>query len=424
MEIKDFKNIVGEAKEGEVATIRFFGLITEDMTNQFNREFDYLETCVRPKLIKILINSEGGSVLHGMTSYSTIQNSKIPTECIIEGMAASMASIIWAAGDRSVMRDYSILMIHNPFLPSNPDASSSDLVLAFIKQIKTIYRKRFGLKVEHIESIMKGEAGKDGTFFDAGQAVKAGIIPPENVLHTSKQLIEKVKNELSILTEASDIQSMMSRISMEAETLNIENKPNDESSTNLNKIQKQNKMDTNEQKTPSSEYAAVAATLGLKDNYEVKDVMARISELMGVEAKLTETQKDLKDAQTVIAGRDATILNLQKDKDNLTATVKTYQDKEADEQKVRIEQLVEAAITEGKIENESKDKWIEMAQSNYSLAEGILASIPVREQISKEISKDPENVQAAANAAKTVEEKMADKVQSVVGKDFEFQSLK
>ena len=65
-----------------------------------------------------------------------------------------------------------------------------------------------------------------------------------------------------------------------------------------------------------------------------------------------------------------------------------------------------------------------MAQSNYSLAEGILASIPVREQISKEISKDPENVQAAANAAKTVEEKMADKVQSVVGKDFEFQSLK
>lgn len=26
MEIKDFKNIVGEAKEGEVATIRFFGL--------------------------------------------------------------------------------------------------------------------------------------------------------------------------------------------------------------------------------------------------------------------------------------------------------------------------------------------------------------------------------------------------------------
>ncbi|MCS2956905.1 hypothetical protein NXX53_06395 [Bacteroides salyersiae] len=229
---------------------------------------------------------------------------------------------------------------------------------------------------------------------------------------------------MSILTEASDIQSMMSRISMEAETLNIENKPNDESSTNLNKIQKQNKMNTNEQKTPSSEYAAVAATLGLKDNYEVKDVMARISELMGVEAKLTETQKDLKDAQTVIAGRDATILNLQKDKDNLTATVKTYQDKEADEQKVRIEQLVEAAITEGKIENESKDKWIEMAQSNYSLAEGILASIPVREQISKEISKDPENVQAAANAAKTVEEKMADKVQSVVGKDFEFQSLK
>lgn len=422
MDIKDFKNIIGEVKEGEVACIRFFGLITDEMTAQFNREFDFLETVVRPKLIRVLINSEGGSVLHGMTSYSTIQNSKIPTECVIEGMAASMASIIWAAGERSLMRDYSILMIHNPFLPSDPEASSSDLVLAFIKQIKTIYRKRFGLKADHIESIMKGEAGKDGTFFDANQAVKAGIIPAENIIHTSKQLVDKVKNELVELTKTSDIQHMMSLISMEAAQLNTENKLNEETDPTLKK--KENTMNTNDVKTPSTEYAAVAATLGMKDNYEVKDVMARISELMGVEAKLIETKQELKDAQTIIAGKDATIGNLQKDKDDLSATLKTYQDKEAEEAKTRIDNLVEAAITEGKIGADSKEKWVEMAQSNYSLAEGILASIPARDQISKEIAKDPDNVQAAAEAAKTADEKMTEKVQAVVGKEFEFRSLK
>ena len=115
MDISQLKLIVGEAKEGEVATIRLFGRISEEVTSQFNAEFDFLESCVCPKLIRVLINSEGGSVLYGMSTYSTIQNSSVPTECIIEGMAASMGSVIWAAGTKSLMRDYSILMIHNPF---------------------------------------------------------------------------------------------------------------------------------------------------------------------------------------------------------------------------------------------------------------------------------------------------------------------
>ena len=73
MDTEKFKNIVGEAKNGGIATIRFFGKVTEDSTTQFNYEFDYLENVVRPSLIRVLINSEGGSVLYGMGTYSTIQ---------------------------------------------------------------------------------------------------------------------------------------------------------------------------------------------------------------------------------------------------------------------------------------------------------------------------------------------------------------
>lgn len=187
MDTEKFKNIVGEAKNGGIATIRFFGKVTEDSTTQFNYEFDYLENVVRPSLIRVLINSEGGSVLYGMGTYSTIQNSTVPTECIIEGMAASMGSIIWAAGNKSLMRDYSILMIHNPFQPDGEEEKEpSELVKAFTKQIETIYRKRFGLKAELVRAIMDGAAEKDGTFFDAAGAVRAGIIPAESVLHTSK----------------------------------------------------------------------------------------------------------------------------------------------------------------------------------------------------------------------------------------------
>lgn len=56
------------------------------------KEFDYLENEVRPSCIRILINSEGGSVLYGMLIYSTIHNFKIDTECIIESIVSQAAS--------------------------------------------------------------------------------------------------------------------------------------------------------------------------------------------------------------------------------------------------------------------------------------------------------------------------------------------
>ena len=46
----------------------------------------------------------------------------------------------------------------------------------------------------------------------------------------------------------------------------------------------------NEGKTIGFEIGAVAASLGMTGTFEVKDVMARISDLLAVEAKLTTTQ--------------------------------------------------------------------------------------------------------------------------------------
>lgn len=419
MNTEKFKNIVGEATNGGVATIRFFGKVTEESTTQFNHEFDYLENVVRPSLIRVLINSEGGSVLYGMGTYSTIQNSKVPTECIIEGMAASMGSIIWAAGGRSLMRDYSILMIHNPFQPTDGDEKEvSDLVKAFTKQIETIYRKRFGLKAELVRAIMDGAADRDGTFFDAAGAVRSGIIPADCVLHTSKQLCERVKNELSGIEDVTRMQAVMAAINA---SLSLEevNKLFPSEVPNLPEIKHMNT-----EKTNSPEYAAVVATLGLQDNDEVKDVLARLNVLVSVEAKLKETEKSLADAQTVIAGKDATITNLQNDLSTATTSLMAYQEKEASEKQAKNEAMIEAAIIAGKITRESKEGWMAMAGDNPELVERTLASIPEREQISKEIAKDPANIQAAAEALKTAEDKIAEKVTQVVGENFEFKKIR
>lgn len=423
MTINDLKYVVGEAKAGDIATIRFSGKVTEDSTAQFNREFEFLENVICPRLIRVLINSEGGSVLYGMSTYSTIQNSTVETECVIEGMAASMASIIWAAGTKSLMRDYSILMIHNPFLPSADNSEPSDLVKAFTYQVEMIYRKRFGLKKEQVQAIMAGEAGKDGTYFNAQSAVKAGIIPAGNVIHTSKQLCDKVKSELDLTKDITEIQDLMSRICSEAAPLEVENKHFQASCPNLNQnIENIKNTLMNEEKTPGIEFGAVAATLGMKDS-DVKDVMARISTLMGVEAKLDTTSKALNDAQLIIAGKEATVQNLQKDLSEVKAKLNVYETKEADEKILKIKTLVEAAINEGKIDKGAEAQWTQMAASNYDLAESTLKSIPAREIISQEIASDPENIQATVQGTRTAETIMAEKVKAVVGENFEFKKM-
>ena len=163
----------------------------------------------------------------------------------------------------------------------------------------------------------------------------------------------------------------------------------------------------NEEKTLSPEYSAVIASLGMQEKNEVKDVLSRISELTGVEARLAEANKALSDAKTVIAGKDATIGNLQKDLDSVTARLQVYEQKEA----------------EGKIEADAVPGWKEMAATNFQLVQDTIGSIPAREKISEQIATDPDNAKAAADALKSAGQKIAEQVEAVVGKDFQFKKL-
>ena len=178
-----------------------------------------------------------------------------------------------------------------------------------------------------------------------------------------------------------------------------------------------------EEKTLSPEYSAVIASLGMQEKNEVKDVLSRISELTGVEARLAEANKALSDAKTVIAGKDAAIGNLQKDLDSVTARLQVYEQKEADAKASAIENFLQKAVDEGKIEADAVPGWKEMAATNFQLVQDTIGSIPAREKISEQIATDPDNAKAAADALKSAGQKIAEQVEAVVGKDFQFKKL-
>lgn len=427
METNKFKYVVGEAVAGKPAYMRMYGRIDEYSTRNFNDEFLWLQDYVKPSKIVISINSEGGSVLYGMGTYSIIQNSPIETETVIEGLAASMGSVLWAAGTRSFMRDYSILMIHNPFLAAKPeckessdDDSNNQMIEAFRKQIETIYIKRFGLAKDKVREIMEGAEGCDGTYMDAKQAVDAGILPAENIIKTSKQVRTKVKNQIEGLIEASKIQEMMASINEELGDIKPLSAPG--SIPNQNQIEN-SKLQTTMEKEQEFAFGSVCAQLGLEKDAGIADVVNCITALKNSEQKLKDTEASLDALKIQKEGLDAQLTNVKNELTSVKAELQSYKDAEKAQREAEITKFIDDAVADGKISAESKSKWVEMAQTNFEVVQSTLNSIEKQEKISAKIAGDPSNIDNAASGLTEAEKRMQAAVEEVVGKDFQFQSL-
>ena len=63
--------------------------------------------------INLHINCVGGDVFDGMAIYNILKKRTAQTTVYIEGIAASMGSVIALAADRVVMAENSLFMIHN-----------------------------------------------------------------------------------------------------------------------------------------------------------------------------------------------------------------------------------------------------------------------------------------------------------------------
>lgn len=419
MDVNNLKYVVGKVETNQPAIIRFFGSVDSCSTDCFNEEFLWLQDYVKPSKIVVLINSDGGSVMYGMSTFSIIQSCPIEVDCIIEGIAASMGSVIWAAGDHLYMHDYSILMIHNPFVYDNEceDENVKNMVSAFRKQIETIYVKRFGLSKEKVRAIMDGEGDADGTYLSAKDAVAAGILPAEHIIKTSKQVVEKVKSQIEGVKSVASICDIMNSALKEvdenkllSEVVSIRTQNNQ----NFNPVstgQEQNTMEKNE----NVQFNAVTAQLGLEAETSLQSVSARITQLINAESELKTVKSKLDELQIQFKGKETEAKNLQDKLTDVEGKLKAYKDAEEEARNASIAAMVDNAISAGKIEAGSKEDWISMAKANLDMVKKTLDSIPGRTNIVDDIANDPENKKDAEKAMKDVNAKLAEQVKAVVG---------
>jgi len=124
--------------------------------------------------IDVRINSVGGSVFDGNAIYNALARHPAHIDVYIDGIAASIASVIAMAGERIHIAANAFIMIHNPQGMVWGEAADMRKMADTLDTIRGwligTYARRTGQPAEKIEAWMDAE-----TWFDAEEAVEFGF---------------------------------------------------------------------------------------------------------------------------------------------------------------------------------------------------------------------------------------------------------
>lgn len=111
--------------------------------------------------IDLRLNSPGGSVFEGLAIYNILRSHKAKVTAYVDGVAASIASVILLAADHRSIASSGFVMIHNPIAGAFGDSESmrktADVMDSVKDTILDIYVSRTGLDRKAVSAMMDDE---------------------------------------------------------------------------------------------------------------------------------------------------------------------------------------------------------------------------------------------------------------------------
>lgn len=182
----EFKNkIKYEASDSEIL---IYGLIVPEDIRSFESEFWGDETFVSGKFFRdqmaritgdvtLRINSDGGDAFEASSILQTIaerQKAGYKVNCVVDGIAASAASLVSSSCDHCTIAQMGMIMIHcgSSFVYGN--AEDLRVAMEFLTQIDEsavgVYSSKTGKKSDAVLELMKSE-----TYMNADKSVEEGF---------------------------------------------------------------------------------------------------------------------------------------------------------------------------------------------------------------------------------------------------------
>lgn len=142
--------------------------------------------------ITVRINSTGGDVWDGLAISNSLKNHAAKIITRIEGIAASIASVIALAGDEVQINSGGMLMIHCPWVMAIGNEfelrETADVLTKIGQNILDIYHDKTGISKNEIAALMKAES-----WFTAAEAKQKGFA--DTILNGSG---EQIKNAFDL----------------------------------------------------------------------------------------------------------------------------------------------------------------------------------------------------------------------------------
>lgn len=154
------------------------GQIDFPLANRIVQQLIYLESEDSERPIDLIISSPGGEVLAGLLIYDQLKGMELPVNLYCAGLAASMAAMILAGGEkgRRYVLPHSKIMIHQPLIAGGigGNATSIQRTAELIMETKSITSELLardtGHSVEEVEAAIAFD-----NYLSAEEAVQFGI---------------------------------------------------------------------------------------------------------------------------------------------------------------------------------------------------------------------------------------------------------
>jgi len=153
------------------------GAVYDQVSSLICAQLLYLESDNPSKDISFYINSPGGVVSAGLAVYDTMQYIRSPVSTVCIGMAASMGSLLLAAGakDKRYALPNSRIMVHQPSGGAQGQATDIEIqareILTLRKRLNEIYVRHTGQPIEAIEHRLERDS-----YMSAMEAKEFGLV--------------------------------------------------------------------------------------------------------------------------------------------------------------------------------------------------------------------------------------------------------
>jgi ATP-dependent Clp protease protease subunit len=153
------------------------GPVYDQVSSLISAQLLYLESENPSKDISFYINSPGGVVSSGLAIYDTMQYIRCPVSTVCIGQAASMGSLLLAAGAKG--KRYALpnsrIMVHQPSGGAQGQAADIEIqareILTLRRRLNEIYVRHTGQPIEAIERKLERD-----TYMSAEESRDFGLV--------------------------------------------------------------------------------------------------------------------------------------------------------------------------------------------------------------------------------------------------------